>query len=102
MLTLNTSSLLKTLTLTTMLALSVTAQTVMAADAVKADSDFIKLDANKDGKISLKEAVKDVGLSVNFDAVDANKDGSITEDELTAFKLASVGKSTVTNPATTN
>jgi hypothetical protein len=35
-----------------------------------ADDDFKKLDANKDGKISLKEAVKDKALASSFDATD--------------------------------
>ena len=49
--------------------------------APAADDDFKKLDANKDGKISLKEAVKDKTLAALFDATDANHDGMLSGDE---------------------
>jgi EF hand len=88
--------------LTTMFLFGATAQ-VMAADAetkviakdattkdmkAPADADFTKLDVNADGKVSLKEAVKDKTLSSSFDVVDANKDGNIAGDEYASFKAA--------------
>lgn len=66
------------------------AETKIAA-ATTVDPDFAKLDSNHNGKISLKEAAKDKGLTASFDAVDANKDGSINSDEYAAFKVASTG-----------
>lgn len=99
MLILNTSNSYKVLTLVAALACAVTAQTAMAetkaathvAAATTVDPDFAKLDSNHNGKISLKEAAKDKGLTVSFDAVDANKDGSINSNEFAAFKVASTG-----------
>lgn len=91
MLTLNTTNTLKTLTVAALFVCGVTAQTAMAADAAKADPDFAKLDANSNGKVSLKEAAKDKGLSAAFDAVDANKDGNVDGGEFAAYKVASSG-----------
>lgn len=67
-----------------------------------ADDDFKKLDANKDGKISLKEAVKDKALAGSFDATDANHDGMVSSDEYASYKAASAVKSTEAAPAATN
>lgn len=55
---------------------------------VPAGEDFKKLDVNQDGKVSLKEAVKDKTLAGVFDAVDANHDGVISTDEHTAYKIS--------------
>jgi hypothetical protein len=59
------------------------------------DSSFKRLDANGDGKISLKESTKDKTLFKNFDASDANKDGMITTDEYA--KYAQINAETVVN-----
>lgn len=66
------------------------------------DDDFKKLDANKDGKVSLKEAVKDKSLAGLFDVTDANHDGMVSTDEYANYKAASAVKSTEAAPATTN
>lgn len=58
------------------------------------DADFKKLDGNSDGKISLKEAVKDKSLATAFDATDANHDGMIAADEYANYKAASAIKGT--------
>ncbi len=92
----NTSNTLKALTVAAVFACGLSAQTAMAdtkvdakvAAATPADPDFAKLDANSNGKISLKEAAKDKSLSSAFDAVDANKDGNITAEEHATFKAA--------------
>lgn len=55
-----------------------------------ADADFKKLDVNSDKKISLKEAVKDISLTKNFDMTDANKDGNITPDEYASYKASNM------------
>lgn len=67
-----------------------------------ADDEFKKLDANKDGKVSLKEAVKDKALAGLFDATDANHDGMVSTDEYANYKAASAVKSTEVAPAATN
>jgi hypothetical protein len=75
-----------------------TNQTDASAKA-PADEDFKKLDANKDGKVSLKEAVKDKALATQFDAIDINHDGMVSADEYLSFKTASAAKVTETAPA---
>ncbi len=66
------------------------------------DDDFKKLDANKDGKVSLKEAVKDKTLAALFDATDANHDGMLSADEYENYKAASAVKSTEAVPTSLN
>lgn len=66
-----------------------------------ADEDFKKLDTNKDGKVSLKEAVKDKALASQFDATDVNHDGMVSADEYLSFKAASAAKISETAPAAT-
>ena len=63
-----------------------------------ADENFKSLDANKDGKISLKEAVKDKSLSGQFDVLDANRDGLISAEEYASVKAASPATSTEATP----
>jgi len=58
------------------------------------DNDFKKLDGNSDGKISLKEAVKDRTLATQFDATDVNHDGMIAADEYANYKTAAATKGT--------
>ena len=58
------------------------------------DPDFKRLDGNGDGKLSLKEAVKDKALATQFDATDANHDGMLAADEYANYKAASAIKST--------
>ncbi len=65
---------------------------VKPADAMTktpTDADFKKLDGNADGKISLKEAVKDKTLATQFDLTDANHDGMLAADEYANYKAAS-------------
>lgn len=63
-----------------------------------ADEHFKMLDANKDGKISLKEAVKDKALSGQFDAIDTNRDGMISAEEYASAKAASPLPTAETSP----
>jgi hypothetical protein len=82
---------------------------VKAADAKKADAaliktanaDFKKLDANTDGKISLKEAVKDKDLVNVFNVTDTDQDGMLTTEEYVNYKSAlsiiNKGGATTTN-----
>ena len=59
-----------------------------------ADADFKRLDGNGDGKLSLKEAVKDKALATSFDATDINHDGMIAADEYASYKTAAAPKTT--------
>jgi len=61
---------------------------IEAAASKTADADFKKLDANTDGKISLKEAVKDKSLANVFDMTDADHDGMVSADEYVNYKSA--------------
>jgi len=63
----------------------------IAADAKKATGDaFTAMDADKDGKVSLKEfqaGKKDAaGAEKEFKAMDKNGDGSLSKDELAPVK----------------
>lgn len=49
------------------------------------DKGFKTLDVDADGKISLKEAVKDRALAEKFNATDVNHDGAITVDEYALY-----------------
>ena len=61
--------------------------------AVADDDGFNKLDVNKDGQISLKEAVRDRLLASQFDAIDTNHDGMLSKDEYAVYKVTSSIKS---------
>lgn len=67
---------------------TVDAKKIESAAAKTVDADFKKLDANTDGKISLKEAVKDKALANVFDMTDADHDGMISTDEYVIYKSA--------------
>ncbi|MEE9331884.1 MAG: EF-hand domain-containing protein [Methylophilaceae bacterium] len=58
--------------------------TKVVAEAPK-NTGFKALDGNSDGKISLKEAVKDPVLAEKFNATDANHDGAITAEEYAMY-----------------
>jgi Ca2+-binding EF-hand superfamily protein len=46
-----------------------------------------RLDVNKDGVISLKEAVRHTALLRNFGLIDGNEDGKLTVSELATSQL---------------
>ena len=64
----------------------------------KAPSDigFKALDGDSDGKISLKEAIKNPVLAEQFNKTDVNKDGAITAEEYAMFS-SKVKKATAIN-----
>lgn len=64
------------------------------------EADFKKLDANADGKISLKEAVKDKALANVFDVTDSNHDGMVSMDEYLNYKSALTSMNKESAPAT--
>jgi len=47
---------------------------------------FTKLDADKDGMVSKKEASKNKDLSSKWDTLDTNKDGKLDQGEFAAFE----------------
>ena len=67
---------------------TVDSKNVASAAGKTTDTDFKKLDANADGKISLKEAVKDKALANVFDVADADHDGMVSTDEYMNYKSA--------------
>ena len=69
-------------------------KSIDAASKTPTDPDFKKLDGNSDGKLSLKEAVKDKTLAASFDATDVNHDGMLSADEYANYKTATAIKTT--------
>ena len=53
-----------------------------AARQKMAAGEFVKLDANKDGKLSKTEVPAEHPLSAHFDMLDTDKDGSVSKAEL--------------------
>lgn len=51
------------------------------------DTGFKALDGNSDGKISIKEAIKNPELAEQFDQRDVNEDGDITAEEYAMFSV---------------
>ena len=49
---------------------------------------FTKLDADKDGMVSKKEASKNKSLTAKWDTLDTNKDGKLDQGEFAAFETS--------------
>ena len=49
---------------------------------------FTKLDSDKDGMVSKKEASKNKELTSKWDTLDTNKDGKLDQGEFAAFETA--------------
>lgn len=49
---------------------------------------YSRLDKNRDGVISIKEAVSEPALLASFGEIDKNRDGKITPFEFSASQLA--------------
>ena len=62
------------------------------------DTEFMKMDANKDGKISADEHA--AATRKMFDMMDANKDGQVTADEMDAAHARITGKKANTSDLT--
>jgi len=60
------------------------AKTTIIAKA-PADLNFKSLDVDRDGKITLHEAIKDIALANKFNITDVNHDGVITVDEYAMY-----------------
>ncbi len=72
------------ITYTLMSLTSTVAQAGAAELTPKATEMMAALDKDKDGYISLKEAVGDAQLLETFGAIDADQDGKLSADELLA------------------
>ncbi|MGQ0442212.1 MAG: EF-hand domain-containing protein [Methylophilaceae bacterium] len=91
----NLASLTKT-THSVLMSTAIFGIATLSSYAVADDADFRKLDGNGDGRISLREAVKDSTLIRQFDASDLNHDGMIAADEFENFKTVLTMKDTST------
>ena len=49
---------------------------------------FTKLDADKDGMVSKKEASKNKDITAKWDTLDTNKDGKLDQGEFAAFETS--------------
>lgn len=58
--------------------------TTGAGIGASGNADFMKLDANADGKLSKDEAKKDAKVAKNWKTLDVDKDGSLSELEFSA------------------
>ena len=57
--------------------------------AASGSSDvFTKLDADKDGMVSKKEASKNKDVTAKWDTLDTNKDGKLDQGEFAAFETS--------------
>jgi len=70
-----------------------TPTTPSTSSATGSGDVFTKLDADKDGMVSKKEASKNKDLTSKWDTLDTNKDGKLDQGEFAAFE------STGTSPA---
>jgi len=53
-----------------------------------APSVFTKLDSDKNGMVSKKEAAKNKDLASKWDTLDINKDGNLDQGEFAAFETS--------------
>lgn len=60
-----------------------------AAPAGASGETFTKLDSDKDGMVSKKEASKNKDLASKWDTLDTNKDGKLDQGEFAAFETGS-------------
>jgi len=69
------------------LAVAQTAATPSTAPSAS-PSAFTKLDSDKNGMVSKKEASKNKELTSKWDILDTNKDGNLDQGEFAAFEAA--------------
>ncbi len=63
---------------------------VLSAPCIAQEDLITQLDADKDGLISLREAVKNTELLRQFGLIDTNEDGLLSREELAKSKFAKV------------
>lgn len=54
-------------------------------------AEYTKMDKDKDGTLSKKEASKNKDLTSQWDTLDVNKDGKLDEAEFAQFESSSMG-----------
>ena len=59
-----------------------------------APSVFTKLDSDKNGMVSKKEASKNKDLASKWDTLDTNKDGNLDQGEFAAFETSATTSTT--------
>ena len=59
-----------------------------STDAAGSGDVFTKLDTDKDGMVSKKEASKNKALTAKWDTLDSNKDGKLDQGEFAAFETS--------------
>jgi hypothetical protein len=62
-----------------------------ASGAAGSGETFTKLDSDKDGMVSKKEASKNKDLAGKWDTLDTNKDGKLDQGEFAAFETGASG-----------
>ena len=67
---------------------SSTPSTAPATAPATSPSAFTKLDSDKNGMVSRKEASKNKDLASKWDTLDTNKDGNLDQGEFAAFEAA--------------
>ena len=71
-----------------------TPSTAPASAPATSPSAFTKLDSDKNGMVSKKEASKNKDLASKWDALDTNKDGNLDQGEFAAFETSATQGST--------
>lgn len=62
--------------------------TAATSSTATSNDVFIKLDTDKDGVVSKKEASKNKALASKWDTLDTNKDGKLDQGEFAAFEAS--------------
>lgn len=62
-----------------------------SASTGTAGAEYTKLDKDKDGTVSKKEASSNKELTKQWDTLDVNKDGKLDEAEFAQFESSSIG-----------
>lgn len=64
---------------------------IAAATSPEQRRQFVKLDANGDGRLSREEVAADTDIAKRFERLDDNKDGFLSQDELASKRRSLCG-----------